>query len=198
MAAIKGKTIKLSSLDKAAPDDVQLIYRLQHPREASRSPPVVIADYTDITKAQAHSDRLSVGGVRHDYVVWWKKEGRHVKKWPTMMQGKARHFRVRVPYRANISDETWKGLIKDGLVWAMGHEILSELRQSDIGVTIDEDRNRGERAMDDTDAQVLRDFLAGMAVSEGSMGTTVYVQLGEIEKAKAAVESLAGRAAKAS
>lgn len=198
MAAIKPKTIKLSSLDKAAPEDVTLMFRLQHPRSPDGGPSVVIADYTDIVKAQTHSDKLSAGGVRHDYVTWWKKEGRHVKKWPTMMHGKARHFRVRVPYRASVSDEAWKNIIKDGIVLEVREGMLSDIRLSDIGVTIDEDRNRGERADGDPDAQMLRDFLAGMVVQEGSMGVTVYVQLGEIEKAKQAVEALAGRAAKAS
>lgn len=140
---MKKLDIKLSSLDKNKPDDVVVHFRLQQGN--GKRPPTVLFDTTDIELARARSAQLTQAGEKHDYMTYWTKGGRHVKKWPTMMAGKRRYFRVSLPYKVGASDavmvEWIEGGIRRSVIEAEGTE-SSLLRHGEIKVNIDAERNR--------------------------------------------------------
>lgn len=145
----KPNPIKLSSLDLAAPAGVEIMIRLHHPSEGRR-PPVRIHDYpaSEIEAAQRHSDFLKKERIQHGWVTWWRLDGKHVRKMPTMKSGTMRNFRVRVPYVEGMSDAVWKEAISKGLIWEYEntqHEIdrpTPMLGAEDFKVTIDNTLNR--------------------------------------------------------
>lgn len=145
----KPNPIKLSSVDLAAPPGVEIMIRLHHVPQGRR-PPVRIHDYpaSEIEAAQRHSDFLKKERIPHGWVTWWRLNGKHVRKMPTMKIGTMRNFRVRVPYVEGVSDAVWKGIILKGLIWEydnVRHEVdrpTPMLGEEDFKVTIDNTLNR--------------------------------------------------------
>ena len=112
---MKPLQIKLSSLDVSAPPGVEVWVRLTE-RLGGRSFPVAIGTYRTVEEAQKASDELTRLQRPHGYVTFWKRDGKHVKKWPTMMTGKRRHFRVSVPYVQGVADDDIKRYIHEMIV----------------------------------------------------------------------------------
>lgn len=143
--------IELSSLDKQAPPDVEIMIRLCHPSNGRR-PPEKIADYTDIAEARKHGDQLTKTRMPWTYLTWWRRNGRHVKKWATLMTGKRRHFRLMVPFVQGITDDMIKSFVRNALLTSPDKPDAYDTES--IGVAIDADANRVEA--DATRAVVLR------------------------------------------
>lgn len=130
--------IKPSSLDAQAPPDVEVIYRLTTIR-LGKSPPSVIGDYSSALEAQRASDKLAQP---YEFLTWWRKDGHHVHKWPTLMKGKRRTFRVSVPYVAGISDEMIKTMLRQAILHA--EEKPDAYTDKSVKVTIDSETNKAQ------------------------------------------------------
>jgi hypothetical protein len=144
------KAIKLSSLDKNAPPEVRVMIRLAHPPEISHGrairPPQKIADYPaeEIERAQKASDKLRKDRVPHVWNTWWEQNGQHLRKWQTLMSGKTRYFRVKLPFTQGVTDAQMKQAIHEG-TWHKLVEIDRAFTIADVQVSIDSARNRAER-----------------------------------------------------
>jgi hypothetical protein len=191
--------LKLSSLDKNAPPDVEVVIRLQ--TKAVRSggrftPPIRIADYpaSKIDEAQAHSDRLMSKSQDHGFVTWWRKDGRHVNKWPTMMTGKRRHFVVNLPYTPAVADAKWKSYLLRGVLRELQEQGML-LRPSDVRVRIDDARNRGERSPIGQDIATLREFFEAYIGADNDSKPFRHIgcTAAQLERMMSIVDSLAGR-----
>lgn len=134
--------IKMSSLDKNAPPGVEIVYRLTGRSEGPRRPPPVIADYTSAEEAQKHSDKLTAAGEWHEFLTWWRRDGRRLNKWATMLSGKRRYFKVSVPFVAGISDEMIRVLLVQAVTTLPDKP--KEYTVDTVKITVDADSNRTE------------------------------------------------------
>lgn len=135
--------IKPSTLDKQAPAGVQIMYRLVE-RVQRRGPPRIIADYTSAEDAQQASNRLAGQGREHSFLTWWRsREGKHVHKWATILEGKRRFFRVSVPYVPGVNDDNVKEWIRHGLLHEGSRPAEYEQRNA-VSVRADPNANRME------------------------------------------------------
>ncbi len=133
--------IALSPLDKSAPKDVTIMYRLSHPAEGRR-PGRVIADYDTIEAAQQHADLLTRGRVAFVFLTWWRRNGAHVKKWATLLSGKSRHFKLSVPYVDGINDDAIKVLVQNAILHGPG--MPKQYDETSVKLRVDADANRME------------------------------------------------------
>lgn len=148
---MKPLVIKPSSLDAQVPEGVTVMYRLTGVRKGRREPPPIIGDYDSLEKAQAASDRLTAKREPHEFLTWWRKDGRHVHKWPTLMKGKRRYFRVSVPYVEGVSDEMVKAMIHRQIVTA--DERPAAYTDKAVRVTIDSEENKTQLIVPLTDQE---------------------------------------------
>lgn len=139
---MKKLDIKPSSLDKNAPPDVQVIYRLTGRSERARQPPPSLGDFDSAEAAQAESQKLTKQGVYHSYLTWWRRNGRRVNKWATLQSGKWRYFKISVPYVEGISDTMVKAFLKSAVVNGIGRP--GTYTDDNVRVTVDAETNRTE------------------------------------------------------
>lgn len=149
MATSKRVVIAPSALDKNAPPDVTVMYRLCH-KPVGRQPPAVIADHIDQQTAQDHADDLSKRRIPFLYLTWWRRDGKQVKKWATLLHNKSRHYKVTVPYVDGITDEMVKVLLQNAILHAAAKP--REYNETNVKVRADPDLNRLE--VDDQLVQV--------------------------------------------
>jgi len=142
---VKRLLIKHSSLDAQAPPGVEIIIRLLVPGRV----PAPLGDYETIAAAQAASDKLTKERVYHSFLTWWRMNGRHVHKWPTLMKGKRRFFRVSVPYVAGVSDDMVKAMLRRAILDAQ--ERPAQYTSESVKVTIDNKENQTEMIVPLTD-----------------------------------------------
>lgn len=135
--------VKLSTLDAQAPPDVQVMLRFSTPYSRGATA-TVLADFTDLAEAQAFAQKLTRGKQRFTFFTWWQRNGRHVHKWPTLMQGKRRSLRVSLPYVPGISDEMTKVFVLNAILQAETKP--KEYTADTIAVRVDSEANKAELA----------------------------------------------------
>lgn len=134
--------IKYSSVDKSAPPDVQVIIRLTgEPAGRSRIPPS-LGDFDTIEAARERSAELRGQGVRHDYLTWWRKDGRRVNKWGTLLAGKRRYYKVSLPHVQGLTDDMVKTLLRRAVLTMADKP--AAYTDEEVKVNIDAIANRAE------------------------------------------------------
>lgn len=139
-------TIKLSPLDLQAPSDVEIVFRFTEPESGSRRrQPEVIAEFTDIEKARMFAAELRRRRHKFNWLTYWRKDGRHMNKWATLMRDKRRSFRVSVPYVQGISDEMVKVFLQQAILGAPDVPAPYKADKA-LRISTDTDANRAELA----------------------------------------------------
>lgn len=172
--------IKPSTLDRQMPDGVELVYRLTEARPSGRGrAPRVISDHTSQEAAQAASKELTRQGIPHHALTWWRKNGKHVHKWATIMHGRRRHFKVTVPYVATTSDEEVITKLRFALLF--DDDRPNGYTESNVSVRADPDANKLEVDDHAVVVHVNEDCLAAMR-ARTQEEVTAIIQLAFLEQ----------------
>lgn len=98
--------VKLSPVDRQAPDTVEVVYQLLGPRHG-RAPPMPIFKSTDIEEVQKRSDEMTKRLEPHTFSTYWRdrKTQSFVQKWNVLRSGTYRHYRVTIPWVEDITHD---------------------------------------------------------------------------------------------